>query len=142
MRKTGDVYELKDESDAELLRTFRLHLMQEGMVRLPECAERTVMSPTSRFWVSRERATLVMYGLLRGKGLDGMSPTRREMYGEIYRRVLAAREEHPGWSVADLTDYVVRQPAPRFYLTPKSAVVILCRIRKVWDRQGRKGWRC
>ncbi len=133
MKKTGDVYELKEERDAELLRTFRLHLMQDGMVRLPECAERTVMSPTSRFWVSRERATLVMYGLLRGKGLDGMSRTRREMYGEIFRRVLAAREEHPDWTVADLTDYVVRQPAPRFYLTPKSAVVILCRIRNGWD---------
>ncbi len=133
MKKTGDVYELKEERDAELLRTFRLHLMQDGMVRLPECAERTVMSPTSRFWVSRERATLVMYGLLRGKGLDSMSRTRREMYGEIFRRVLAAREEHPDWTVADLTDYVVRQPAPRFYLTPKSAVVILCRIRNGWD---------
>ncbi len=136
MKRLGDVYELKGERDAELFRTFRLNLMQRGMVRLSECVGRTVLSPSSRFWVSRERATLVMYAMLRGKTTERMSPTRREMYGEIYRRLLAAREEHPGWSVAQLTDFVVRQPAPRFYLTPKSALVILCKIRKQWA--GRK----
>lgn len=138
MRRIGDVYELKEERDAELLRTFRLHLMQKGAVSLPECVERTVMSPTARFWVSTERATCVIQGLLRGEGLERMSATKREMYQEIFFRVLEARDLHPGWSVAELTDCVVRQPAPRFYLTPKSAVVILCRIRREHPWAGRR----
>jgi hypothetical protein len=136
MRRIGDVYELKDERDAELLRTFRLHLMQEGSISLPECVERTVMSPTTRFWVSKERATCVMQSLLRGEGLGKMSATKREMYCEIFQRLLDARDLHPDWSVSQLTGCVVRQPAPRFYLTPKSAVVILCRIRR--ERAWRK----
>lgn len=138
MKRIGDVYELKRERDAELLRTFQLHLMQEGMVHLPECAERTVMSPTSRFWVSKERATLVMYSILNGKSLDYMSESKQEMYSEIYRRLLVARQEHPDWAIADLTAYVVRQPAPRFYITPKSAIVILCGIRNRTEGKRRK----
>lgn len=132
MRRLGDVYEFKEERDRELLQTFHLNLMRRGAIKLSECVKRTVMSPSSRFWVSKERATLVMYSMLRGKSNEGMSLTRQEMYREIYRRLLLLKQEHPDWSVSQLTEVVVRQPAPRFYLTPKSALVILCKVRKQW----------
>lgn len=138
MKKIGDICNLKEFRDKELLRTFRLHLLQEKAIDLVVCVEKTIMSPTSRFWVTEQRTSIVINKMLRGVSIDNMSETRKEMYTEIHRRVCALKKEHPDWSVRKLVSVVIHQPAPKFYLTVDSAIIKLWKLRKLCREQRRK----
>ena len=59
-----------------------------------------------------------------------MLPMQRMMYDEIIRRVIEMRQQQPRERINRLVWEVICQPAPRFYLTEKSAYVILNRIKK------------
>lgn len=59
-----------------------------------------------------------------------MWPLKREMYQEIFRRVVALREKNPFLSIAKLCAIVVCQPAPKFYITPGTAKAMVCKARK------------
>lgn len=96
-----------------------------------------VNSPSKRFWVSEERATCVVAAMLRGERIDFIKSNKMEMFKEIYRRVLALHDKYPKRSIKDLVFDVVRQPAPKFYLTPGSAKVLLCKIKKKWYQKRR-----
>ena len=52
------------------------------------------------------------------------------MYEEIFKRVKDMKEHNPEMSLFDILFRVVRQPAPKFYLTPDSAKVITTRIKR------------
>ena len=59
-----------------------------------------------------------------------MRNNAREMYFEIYKRVVSEREKYPDKSIAEIVFHVIRQPAPKFYLTPDSARVIVTRLKR------------
>lgn len=87
-------------------------------------------SPCSRFWVSEERATAVMSALFKGQYcLDSMSPLKREMFMELFKRVQVLRAEQPKAPLFDITMLAVNSPAPKFYMTPDSVVQIIWRIK-------------
>ena len=52
------------------------------------------------------------------------------MYFEIYKRVVSEMETYPDKSIAEIIFQVIRQPAPKFYLTPDTARVIVTRIKR------------
>lgn len=115
----------------ELLRAFRRELRQPGEIKLFEVVHRAVNSPTSRFWVSEDRAFSVISSMKKGKSIENMIATKREMYTEIYARVTKLMEEKTGISLIDAVTKVVNSPAPQFYLTVGSAVVILHHTKKL-----------
>lgn len=54
---------------------------------------------------------------MRGKPvLETMRSTKREMFEEIYKRVVALKEKHPDWHLCQLVFEVVNSPAPKFYM--------------------------
>ena len=91
-----------------------------------------VEMPSKRFWVSEERAAIVVADMICGCGLDNMRPQKREMFSEIYRRTLVMMSENPNLSLTAAVAKIVRQPAPKFYLTPDSARTIFYRIKDKW----------
>ena len=103
---------------------------------MPDVYNNIVNMPSRRFWVSDIRAALVISAMMRGEArLDKMCASKREMYEEIYRRVAIMREKYPDKTTSELCAMVVIQPAPKFYLTPGSAKIMVCKARKEWIRR-------
>ena len=133
MKRQGSKFEYEAERNKELLKAYCSQVEICSEIRLDEILSRVVNTPCSRFWVSDERASIVMSGIERGTAnLDSMIESRKEMFLEIYDRVKALRINNPTMSLSELTKEVVKQPAPRFYLTAKSARTIIHRIRTQW----------
>ena len=95
-----------------------------------EIEQRLLQSSSKRFWVSDIRAYNVILTMIKGKSLNNMNPTKREMFQEIYRRFIAYTKQHPSITKLDAISYVCNQEAPSFYLSPKSIHVILHKVRK------------
>lgn len=138
MKPTGSHFEYEAERDDNLMECYHELLRRAEFVRMPEIYSQVVDMPAKRFWVSEERAAIVVSAMMRGERLDNMRPLKREMYNEIYRRAMEIREENPELPISRLVAQVVEQPAPKFYLTPGSAKVLICKIRKEWYFQRTK----
>lgn len=130
MKHKGSTFEYKDERDRDLLRAYREQLILCDTIDLTEVFKKVVLMPSARFWVSEERAAIVIARMFKGYKLESMKPNTREMYEEIFKRVKDMKEHNPDMSLFDILFRVVRQPAPKFYLTPDSAKVITTRIKR------------
>lgn len=130
MKSFGSVLAFTRERNAALLKAYREQVDAASFVRLNEIGEKIVNSPSPRFWVSEERAAAVVSAIMRGKPvLETMRPTKREMFEEIHRRVVALKEQHPDWHLCQLVFKVVYSPAPKFYMEVSSALERLFKIR-------------
>ena len=54
------------------------------------------------------------------------------MFNEIFRRFVELQKEYPDASVYELSIKVVHQPAPRFYMTPRTVGELIYRIKNGW----------
>lgn len=129
MKKNGCVCDFVPRRNAELYKTFRHTLVSTSSVDMNLIYKLTADAPSSRFWTSERRAAEVISMMLRGISISFMSPTRQEMFRELFRRFLELRSADPKESVSQTVVQAVNSPAPKFYLTPKSVKVILCRYR-------------
>ncbi|MDE6026805.1 MAG: hypothetical protein K2G23_01880 [Muribaculaceae bacterium] len=129
MKKIGSVSEFGSLRDQELWLAYRRAIASTGVVSSDILYELTASSPASRFWVSERRASEVMGAMIRGISISFMSPTRQEMYRELFRRFIDYRAQNPQSSIYEATFNAVNSPAPKFYLTPKSVKVILYKYR-------------
>ena len=133
MRQKGSIACFKDDRDRDLMRAFREQLsLQKGEFNLSDILTATINSPTSHFWVSIERAVVMIYKIRKGYDLAQMGDTRREMFKEIEKRVAEIERTHEGIKLEDAVIRVIEGGAPKFYLTIKSAKVILHKIKKRW----------
>lgn len=137
MKHQGSTFEYEEQRNEDLMRAYREEISRAGHIKVVNVFARVVEQPSERFWVSEERAFIVISAMLRGVPLDGMRPLKQEMYREIHARFLKLREKHPDMRVRHLVSIVVNQPAPKFYIEPASARVIVCKIRKKWRTQRR-----
>lgn len=138
MKPHGSHYEYENERNDNLMEVYHEIIVKANHVRMPDVYEKVANSPSRRFWVSEERAAIVVSAMMRGDSLDRMRPLKREMYNEIYSRVITLQQENPKLPISQLVAQVVEQPAPKFYLTPGSAKVLICKIRKEWYYQRTK----
>ena len=140
MKHVGSTFEYEDMRNEDLLNAYKeaLRIYDRSSADL---YRKVVEMPTRRFYVSEERAAIVISNMHKGRSIAQMRPNKREMYEEIYRRVLELKKERPNDSIYDLTFAVVQQPAPKIYLTPESARVFICYIKKQWYEQRKKKYR-
>lgn len=128
--------EYSQERSDDLMRAYDEYIQSCDYIRMPDVYNNIVNMPSRRFWVSDIRAALVVAAMMRGDAhLEKMCQSKREMYEEIYRRVAIMREKHPDKTTSELCAMVVIQPAPKFYLTPGSAKIMVCKARKEWIRR-------
>lgn len=136
MKYFGCILDFTRERNADLMRAFRHHLALANFIVMPDIFEAVANSPASRFWVSEERAAIVISAMAAGKQLPRMRSNKREMFNEIYRRFIVERNNNPDKSVYELVSTIVNQPAPKFYLTPRSVGEFIYRIKNGWyDKQ-------
>lgn len=113
------------------MKAFREAIGKRSFLYIKEISEDVVNMPCSRFWVSEERAMVVVAALLKGIPiLDAMRPTKREMFQEIYNRVIELQKQIPNTSIFELVLKAVNSPAPKFYMTPRSAMETIYKIKK------------
>lgn len=133
MKKKGSKSDFSRQRDRELYAGFKEILVTSRGVALGEMFGMAARRGASRFWVSEQRAAAVIGAMLRGEdAVDGsrMYPERRAMYEEILRRVREKMAADPSLCMTHAVDATVCEPAPRFYITDKSAKVIIYRIRR------------
>lgn len=135
MKRRGAISDFTAQRNRELLQTFHRLLRDSRGVALGELFGMTARSPASRFWVSELRAAEVISAMMRGEQFDNQVPQKRRMYEELYRRVKSYMGAHAGCRLSDAVFAAVNSPAPEFYLTDKSAKVIIYELR----RNRRKG---
>ena len=129
MKRQGSKFPLETERNRSLLKSFRELFPLCDSLDL-SFYQRIADSPTERFWVTEERATLVVLAILKGAHLSNMLGTKAEMYEEIYHRYLELRKQRPGQPVSLLVGEIVNQPAPRFYMAAKSVREIIYRLKR------------
>lgn len=136
MKHKGAIMEYSKERMDDLMRAYDEYISSCDYIRMPEVYKIIVNMPSRRFWVSDIRVALVISAMIRGEtDLNTMWPLKKEMYEEIYSRVLTLQEEHPELTISELCAKVIVQPAPKFYLTPGSAKIMVCKARKQWIQE-------
>lgn len=137
MKKLGCYFYLEKERNKDLIIAFN-KLYEVSNTVNAEFYERLSQSPARRFWVSEERAAIVLSRMEHGENLDDMIPSRRRMFHDLYKVFSHLKDIHPSCSVFDLACMAVNSQAPSFYLTPKSMKEIICRIKRKWyDKNNR-----
>ena len=129
MKYFGSILDFTKERNDYLMRVFRQKIIEANFIIMPEIFQLVADSPASRFWVSEQRAAIVISRMLSGKPMPRMRENKREMFEEIYRRFLILREQYPEKSIFELTATIVNQPAPKFYLTPRTVGEFIYRIK-------------
>ncbi len=132
MKYFGSILDFTKERNAELMRVYRQTLATSDYIIMPDIFARVANSPCSRFWVSEERAAIVISAMLAGKPLPNMRKNKREMFDEIFRRFVSLRNIYPEKSIYELSMDIVHQPAPRFYMTPRTVGELIYRIKSGW----------
>lgn len=123
------------------MRVYRKVLSSVRVISLPDVWRCMASAPSSRFWVSEERASVIITLLDRGGSISNMRPLKREMYLEIYRRVQLLRSQSPGLSTYQCCIKVVNSPAPKFYMTPLSIRETIYKIKRKWYENRRRKYR-
>ena len=98
-------------------------------IRMFERMRYAVSQPAPRFWISESRAKDIIGEVKRGRW-NGKKKSRSERLARcLYERYLAIRKQRPKESVMSIMMEVVNSPAPESFISPLSAVVILCRYK-------------
>ena len=136
LKPFGSTVEFTRQRNADIMRVFRQKLAEADVIRMDDICRQVADSPSSRFWVSAERAAIVISAMEAGRDVPCMTQSKREMFAEIFRRYLQLRTLHPGVPVLRLAAIIVTQPAPKFYFTPRTVREFICRIRNgYYDRR-------
>ena len=131
MKKRGSKVEYAEARISELMRLYREYTSSCRHISLPDVYSHIVDMPSKRFWVSGIRAAVVVSAMIRGEDvLSKMRQSKREMFQEIYARVVKIKETNPSISILDICERVVEQPAPKIYLSAGSAKIMICQYRR------------
>lgn len=132
MKYFGSILEFTRERNKDLMRVYRKKLSEASIIVMPVIFELVAQSPSSRFWVSEERAAIVISAMAAGRPMPRMRKNKREMFEEIFRRFVVMHEQQPDKSVYELVALIVNQPAPKFYLTARTVGEFIYRIKNGW----------
>lgn len=136
MKHVGSIFNFTHQRNQDLMRAYRLCLAKADHIVMPQIFSLVAQSPASRFWVSEERAAAVISAMAKRKPLPAMRHSKREMFLEIYRRYLIAKKQNPHKYTKELVAKIIQEPAPQFYLTPRTVGEIIYRIQNgFYDKQ-------
>lgn len=128
MRKKNAIFPYTEQRNAELFATYKILITETPHIYMPDLLRAVVAQPCSRFWVSEERATIVVSSMMRGEFMT-VGLEKADMYREIYRRATAMKTAMPEKTLAYIVGYVVNTSAPRFYMSPGHASRIINSLR-------------
>ena len=125
----------------DLLRAVREVVMKYDVASDYEAVVMAINSPAKRYWCTAGAAAKALWRLTKGDPLSEMRPTSRERYQSLYELYLDFKErpEFKGKSIFYISCILVEQPAPKFFLTPKTAEKIYhrWRLKRLCERMAR-----
>lgn len=133
MRSIGSKADYLDRRNKNLVKVYFYNL--SGKKNYWSVLRKTVNSPSERFWVSENRALKIIRKMMSGADISSMTKTKKEMFREIYRRVCLMTDKNPSMDLYDIVVSVINQPAPKFYITEKSANVIIHKTLRKWRKE-------
>lgn len=125
MKKKGNVCDYTSQRNAELCASFRRHIHEASFIDLDVIFRKVASSPASRFFISEQRANLIIADKRRSGAWNVRNPQRLEMLREIERIANTLFRSGRYTRFADAIFDAVNSPAPSFYLTPRSARTII-----------------
>lgn len=130
MKPKGNILEFTLARILDLYSIYCREIRTSNFVRMSDIATNIVNSPAQRFYVSEERAAIVVSAMYQGRKLPAnMNSNKLEMFSEIFQRVLSLRKLNPAMSIFEAVCNVVNSPAPKFYMQPRSAIDIIYKIK-------------
>ena len=140
MKNKGSILDFTHQRNEELMRAFKKAIEKRRHIDIEEISREIVSTPCSRFWVSEERACVVINAIAKGRDiLRTMRPTKREMFLELYQRVTELRKIYPHKTLYDIVLKAVNSKAPKFYMTPRSAIETIYKVKKGHYRPRQQG---
>lgn len=131
IKHKGSISEFKGERERELLAAYKVQLSKRHHKRLDYSFwEAVAKTPASRFWVSADRAIVIIKKLLKGEDVPTKIENNRMMFEDLFQVVLKEKKKKPDDKLALLVERAIRTPAPQMYITPNSAKIIISRIRR------------
>jgi hypothetical protein len=138
MKPFGSNVDYEEDRKRDLMRAYHEYIDSHEHINLQMLYKAIVNMPSERFWVSEERASVVICSMMKGDTLSSMRPTKREMHYEIFKRAMEMRKKFPHLTILQIAFKVVRQPAPKFYITPSYAQSVILSFKKKWFEERRK----
>ncbi len=125
MKKKGNVCEYTCQRDQQLCKEFRRQLSEATFINLPEIFRKVALSPAPRYYVSEQRAFLVINQWRSTGEMPVNSRLRRKMFEEIAGKADSLMKRNPEMSLYDAVFDAVNSAATSFFLTPGSARTII-----------------
>jgi hypothetical protein len=146
MRKKGSIFILEKERNEDLMRIYReitkKQLNLYGRVCHAKILEKVVNSQASRYWVSPERASSIIYKMEKGMSFKGMKKNTVLFYKSLYYDYRLYKDFHPKMSTRAIVEEVLMQPAPCFLITPRVAGDVIYKMKKKCQQQTIRNLRC
>lgn len=138
MKRKGSLMEYSEERSRDLARAYHQYVSTHKFIVMGELYSFLAKTAAPCFYVSETRAYQVVSAMIGGKEetYRGMRRQKREMFEEIHKRTMRIAREEPEMTIREIIRKVIRQRAPRFYMSVASIKACLCRMRKEWRKMG------
>lgn len=124
----------KEERDRDLFEAYNTLLKSLGRganFSREEIVRRVVYSVAPRFYISYEEARRNVKRIMSGRSPRCASSTRIAMYNDLANLLASYLRRRPRTTFNDaLCAVLAEKRAPRFYLSERSALLIIYRIQK------------
>lgn len=128
MKHHGSCFPYKEQRKKELMSAFHSVISSAKNLNMMNVFREVVSRPCSRYWVTEERAAIVISSIERNK-YRPLGKYKHEMYMNLYHHYVELRRIMPELSYQELVYRVVNSRAPKFYLSPSLAKIIINTIR-------------
>ncbi len=139
MKRKGSLMEYGEERSRDLAKAYRAYVSTHKFIDMGELYAFLANTEAPRFYVSETRACQVVSAMIDGRNdaCRGMRRQKADMFREICRRARAIAADEPAMTMRAVIRKIIRQPAPRFYMSVASIKACLCRMRRQWREEGR-----
>ena len=133
--RKGTHLDFKEKLKEDLMERYT----NSGGGTFPDIVDKIINSEAKRFYVSELQCYKVMLKMVSStpvdKALDGMIENRKEMYIEIYNRLISflSSRRGAGKSIYSSISMIIYKPAPKFYISKCTAMVLIA--QKIKERR-------
>ncbi len=135
----------KDDRDRDFFRAYKRVIRELGdlapYISRDELVMRTLCGGAPKFYLTFELARRNIRCLMENRAIPCNNPLKREMYETLARLTLDYydRHKHEGVTFSSaLMTILAESPAPRFYMTKRSAKNLLCEMLRKERMEQRK----
>lgn len=125
--------EFKDERDKDFLETYKSVISEHGkMARFlgkQQLIEETINHQAKRYYISYEQCSRIIMKLINRKPVIFKNQIKKEMYYSILNE-LNKKKQESNKPLGILLGQIIYSPAPRFYLSVKSASILFYSLLK------------